>query len=267
TELTQLLTVPEAAGVEDGPLEVPSEFVIEEPAGRVVLDLRNTVFEIRPAQPGEPLKVVAKFDINNYGLTESLDEGSAEEGWTYEVSFRRTSDSYALTALKELLGGTKPKVKIFLPSDVLYDLDVDIMQGGADVELGGLWLSNVDLRFMQGGGAVQFGEPLQRPARSLAIQFSQGGGAIEGIGNASPSQLDVSFSMGGGYIDLRGPWQQDAEITIDQSMGGVSLQLPRNVVLRGIGRFDTEEPAEGGEEVPVLRFSTSSHYGELEIIK
>jgi len=73
--------------------------------------------------------------------------------------------------------------------------------------------------------------------------------------------------MGGGYIDLRGPWQQDAEITIDQSMGGVSLQLPRNVVLRGIGRFDTEEPAEGGEEVPVLRFSTSSHYGELEIIK
>jgi len=267
TELTQLLTVPEAAGVEDGPLEVPSEFVIEEPAGRVVLDLRNTVFEIRPAQPGEPLKVVAKFDINNYGLTESLDEGSAEEGWTYEVSFRRTSDSYALTALKELLGGTKPKVKIFLPSDVLYDLDVDIMQGGADVELGGLWLSNVDLRFMQGGGAVQFGEPLQRPARSLAIQFSQGGGAIEGIGNASPSQLDVSFSMGGGYIDLRGPWQQDAEITIDQSMGGVSLQLPRNVVLRGIGRHDTEEPAEGGEEVPVLRFSTSSHYGELEIIK
>jgi hypothetical protein len=73
--------------------------------------------------------------------------------------------------------------------------------------------------------------------------------------------------MGGGYIDLRGPWQQDAEITIDQSMGGVSLQLPSNVVLRGIGRFDTEEPAEGGEEVPVLRFSTSSHYGELEFIK
>lgn len=267
TELTQVLSVPEAAGVEDGPLEVPSEFVVEEPAGRVVLDLRNTVFEIRPAQPGEPLKVVAKFDINDYGLTESFDEGSVEEGWTYEVSFRRTSDSYALTALKELLGGTKPKVKIFLPGDVLYDLELDVMQGGAEVELGGLWLSDVDIRFLQGGGAVEFGEPLRQPAESVAIQFSQGGGAIEGIGNASPSKVDVSFSMGGGYIDLRGPWQQDAEITIDQSMGGVSLQLPSDVVLRGIGRHNTEEPAERGEEVPVLRFSTSSHYGELEIIK
>ena len=28
-----------------------------------------------------------------------------------------------------------------------------------------------------------------------------------------------------------------------------------------------KSPAEGGEEVPVLRFSTSSHYGELEFIK
>ena len=266
-KLTKVLAAPEPAGIEDGPLEVPTEFIVEEPLGRVVLDLRNTVFEIHPAQPGEPLSVNARFDINNYGLTESFDEGVDDEGWVYEVSFRRTSESYAMTALKELLGGTKPKVKIFLPSDVLYDLDVDIMQGGAEVELGGLWLSNVDLRFMQGGGAVEFGEPLQRPAESLAIQFSQGGGAIEGIGNASPRELDVSFSMGGGYIDLRGPWQQDAEINIDQSMGGVSLQLPRNVVLRGIGRHDTEGPFEGGEEVPVLRFSTSSHYGELEFLK
>jgi hypothetical protein len=73
--------------------------------------------------------------------------------------------------------------------------------------------------------------------------------------------------MGGGYFDLRGPWQRDAEITIDQSMGGVSVQLPHNVVLRGIGRYDTEEPVEGGGDVPVLRFSTSSHLGELEFIE
>jgi hypothetical protein len=266
-KLVQVLAAPEAAGIEDDPLEVPTEFVVSEPAGRVVLDLRNTVFEIRPAQPGQPLSVEARFDINDYGLTEDFDEGSTEEGWTYEVGFRRTSDSYALTALKELFGGTKPKVEIFLPSDILYDLDVDIMQGGADVELGGLWLSDVDIRFLQGGGAVEFSEPLQQPAESITIQFSQGGGAIESIGNASPSALDVSFSMGGGYIDLRGRWQRDAEITIDQSMGGVSLQLPSNVVLRGIGRHDTEAPAEGGEDVPILRFSTSSHYGELDFLK
>lgn len=266
-ELTQVLAVPEPLAVEEEALEVPREFVVPQTAGRVVLDLRNTVFEIRPAEPGEPLTVKARFDINAYDLTESLEEGSDDRGWIYNVRFRRTSDSYALTVLKELLGGSKPKVKIFLPVDLPFDLEADFMQGGADVELGGLWLTNVDIRFLQGGGAVQFSEPLQHPAESVAIQFTQGGGAVEGIGNASPNAVDVSFSMGGGYLDLRGSWQRDAQITIDQSMGGVSVQLPDNVALRGIGRHDTEEPTEGGKEVPVLRFSTSSHLGELEFLK
>ena len=100
----------------------------------------------------------------------------------------------------------------------------------------------------------------------MSIEFTQGGGAVFGVANASPRTLDVTFSMGGGYLDLRGPWQGDAEIMIDQSMGGVSVHLPKNTVLRGIGRFDTGEPAETDQEVPVLRFSTSSHFGELEFI-
>jgi hypothetical protein len=266
-ELTQVLAVPEVPIIEDAPIDVPTDFVIDEAAGRIILDLRHTKFDIVPAPPGEPLLVDAKFDANHYGLSDSFEEGVEDGGWTYEVTFLRTSDSYALTALKELLGGTKPRVKVHLPSDVPYDLEVDVMQGGAEVELGGLWLTNVDIRFLQGGGAVEFSEPLQYPAESMAIQFTQGGGALLGVGNASPSTLDVSFSMGGGYFDLRGPWQRDAEITIDQSMGGVSVQLPHNVVLRGIGRYDTEEPVEGGGDVPVLRFSTSSHLGELEFIE
>jgi hypothetical protein len=267
TELTRDLTAQEGPILGDAPLAAPSEFVVTEPAGRVVLDLRNTVFKIRPAPANEPLTVKAKFDSNAYSQTESFEEAVDGGGWTYELSFRRTSDSYALTVLKELLGGTKPRVDVWLPSDTLYDLELDVVQGGGDVELGGLWLSNVDVRFLQGGGAVAFSEPLRQPAESISIQFSQGGGAIEGVGNASPSTLDVSFTMGGGHFDLRGAWQRDAEITIDQSMGGVSVQLPRNAVLRGIGRYDTEEPSEGERDLPVLRFSTSSHLGELEFLK
>jgi hypothetical protein len=267
TELTQPLTAPGALAIEDAPIAVPKEFVVEEPAGRVILDLRHTKFDIAPAPPGDPLRIDARFDANHYGISHSFDEGTEDPRWTYEVKFRRTADSYLLTALKELLGGTRPRVKVFLPSDVPYDLEIDVMQGGAEVELGGLWLANVDIRFVQGGGAVEISEPLQQPVESMAIRFSQGGGAFEGVANASPRSLDVTFSMGGGYLDLSGPWQRDADITIDQSMGGVSVQLPRDVVLRGIGRFDTEAPAETGRHVPVLRFSTSSHYGELEFLE
>jgi len=266
-KLTQTLSYPEAALIEDAPLEVPTQFVVTQPAGRIILDLRNTTFDIKPAGPGEPLTVEAEYDINSYEITGSFDEGTAEDGWTYEVNFRRTSSSYLMTVLKEALGGNKPRVVVSLPRDIPYDLDLSVMQGGAEVELGGLWLTNADLRFLQGGGTVEFSAPLYAPAESLSIEFTQGGGAIEGVANASPSRLEASFSMGGGFLDLEGPWLRDAEIDIDQSMGGVTVRLPRDVIIRGITRPGVEVPETGDTGMPVLRFSTSSHYGELEFIR
>jgi hypothetical protein len=266
-ELTQTLSSPETTLIEDAPLEVPTEFVVTRPAGRIILDLRDTTFDIRPARPGEPLTVKAEFDVNSYRITETLDEGLPEEGWTYEVNFRRTSSSYFMTVLKEALGGNKPRVVVSLPRDIPYDLDLSVMQGGAEVELGGLWLTNADIRFLQGGGAIEISEPLHAPADSLSIDFSQGGGAVEGVANASPSRLEVSFSMGGGFLDLEGTWLRDAEIDINQSMGGVTVRLPRDVIIRGITRPGVEVPERDDTGMPVLRFSTSSHYGELEFIR
>ena len=266
-KLTHTLSYPEAELVEDAPLEVPTEFVVTQPAGRIILDLRDTTFDIRPARPGEPLTVEAEFDVNGYGITETLDEGSAEEGWTYEVSFRRTSNSYLMAVLKELIGGSKPRVVVSLPRDIPYDLDLSVMQGGAEVELGGLWLTNADLKFLQGGGAVDISEPLYAPTDNLRIEFSQGGGAIEGVANASPSRLEVAFSMGGGFLDLGGTWLRDAEIDIDQSMGGVTVRLPRDVNIRGITQPGVAVAESDDTGKPVLRFSTSSHYGELEFIR
>jgi len=267
-ELSQIFEAFEPVDAEDLPLEVPSEFVVPQPStGRIVLDLRHTKFDVVPAAPGEPLQVKAEFDTNNYDLSESFTEAVGEEGWIYELEFNRTTDSYALTVLKELLGGTKPRVKIYLPRDVPFDLEASFLQGGAEVELGGLWLVNADIEFLQGGGALEISEPLREPAEYLSIDFTQGGGALERLGNASARVLEVSFSMGGGFVDLRGEWRNDAEIEIEQSMGGVTLQLPRNVTIRGLRGHDTGEPAQGEEELPVLRFSTSSSMGELEILK
>jgi len=176
-QLTQDLGAPiPPVGIEDAPID----FVVPKPPGTIVLDLRHSGFEIEPAPPGQPLSVEAKFDAEHYGLTHSFDEEVEGGSWSYELSFRRTSRSSMITALKELLGGARPRVKIFLPSDVPFDLDLGVSQGGAELELGGLWMRNADIRFLQGGGALEISEPLQEPADSLSIRFGQGGGSVSG---------------------------------------------------------------------------------------
>jgi hypothetical protein len=169
--------------------------------------------------------------------------------------------------LKEFLGGSKPEVRVYLPVGVPYDLELDVSQGGAEVELGGLWLTTAEIDFLQGGGEVKFSETLAAPMEYLGIDFTQGGGAVEGVANASPAVLEAAFSMGGGFLDLGGTWLQDAQIDISQTMGGVGVQLPEGAVIRGLGRWDTAAPDGEETSLPTLRFSTSSSMGELEFTR
>ena len=261
----RVLTQPLPPAVEVDPtLELEGQAVTG--AGTVILNLEGTFFQIEPAAPGEPMSIEAEFDTNTYDLTEKFREALGDEGWIYEVEFDRPSRSYGVTMLKELLTDSRPEVTIFLPRDVLFDLDLRVRQGGSEIQLGGLSLGRADIEFVQGGGSVEFSETLARPMESLSVHFTQGGGAVDGIGNASPARLDVGFSMGGGYVGLDGSWRNDADIKLRQRMGGMTVELPRNVLVRGIPRPGFTPPSETEVPLPVLRFDTSKQYGDIEIL-
>jgi len=260
-------TLGSAAGAEQDDLEsAPPELDAEGAAGTVILDLSQTTFEIRPGIAGEPVRVSATYDTNSYALSERYGEAAGGGAWTYEVGFHRTSTSFLVAFLKELFSGSRPHVVIQLPPDLPFDLDLQAAQGGGEVELGGLWLTNADIVFRQGGGSVKFSEPLLQPIEHLSIDFAQGGGDIGRLGNASPRRLEISIAMGGGDVDLRGAWQRDAEIAVDVKMGGVSVRLPRNVAVRGIDRGGLRPPQSDEVPRPVLSFSSSSRFGEVEFL-
>ena len=63
----------------------------------------------------------ARFDTKSYALEQQ--ESTAEDGtWVYRIAFRRTGGF--LTMIKEMLGGTKPQVKFYLPPDAPVRLDL-----------------------------------------------------------------------------------------------------------------------------------------------
>jgi hypothetical protein len=264
--LTRTLEIPEpVAALEGSDVELGAASMPA--AGRVVLDIGQCELSVKPGPPGEPIRVDAKFDPDGYELSEHFNEGDEERGWTYEVEFQRTSMSSFVEGLSRLIRGASPRLVITLPPDVPYDLELDVSQGGGEIELGGLWLTNVDIEFMQGGAQVSFSDPLRYPTEKLRLEFSMGGGDVRRVGNASPRFVDIEIGMGGGDIDFRGEWQRDATISIDQSMGGASVRLPDDVEIRGLGRKGVE--TRSGEEIPrpVLTFNVSSKLGGLDIVE
>ncbi len=230
--------------------------VLDRAGGRVVLDVGQAGLSVKPAAPGERLRVEARYDEESYRLEESL-EPADEESWTYSLTFRRTRGSTWMGALKELLGGLKPEVVVYLPPDTLLDLEATASQGALEMELGGLWLKSAVVDVQQGGSAVVFSRPLRQPMEHLDLKASMGGFAAMGLGHASPARLDVNFSMGGMFLGMKGRWLNDSEIHLDASMGGGQVQLPDGVHVEGVPSL--AGGASPSEEIPrpTLRFHVS----------
>jgi len=210
------------------------------------------------------MRVEARYDKNQYVLTESLERAEGA-GWTYEVGFHSIGSNF-MAGLRQLFGGTPPKVRVFLPSDVPMSLEVVLSQGGGRLDLGGMWLTGLDLHLEKGGFQVDLDEPLRYPVDRVSLTGSMGGMQVSRLGNASPRRLEVDFGMGGLELDLRGQWLNDSDIDIRSSMGGTILRLPKSVVIEGLASGGFSPPEETEIPRPTLRFTTSTRMGELEII-
>ena len=248
----------------DAPSLPTPEFPEEPPAprrGSVLLDLANGEFEVQPARPGEPLRVDAEYDENRYELVTRLDEPGSGE-WSYEVRFRQKGPGGLMDLLAGMFGARTPRVVVFLPPDVPMDLDLRFSQGGGRADLGGLWLTDTKVTFAQGGGELEFSEPLREPTETLVVDASMGGGSFQRMGNASPRELRVATRMGGGEVDLTGDWQRDCEVTLESRMGGLGVRLPDDVNVRGVPGRPSPEGVQAG--VPTLHLEYSSSMGEIE---
>ncbi len=232
------------------------------PRGRMTIDLSHGEFEVVPAPVGQPLRVEADYDPDWYRLETRMEH--SQGAWSYVVRFERTQTLGFIATLAQAMGGKRPHVWVQLPRDVPMDLDLRFSQGGGEVDLGGLWLTKTQVAFRQGGGDLEFSEPLREPTDTLSIDASMGGGSFRRLGDASPRRLLVQTRMGGGDLDLRGHWLRDCQVSLESQMGGLKVRLPEGVATRGLPH-DRAGEGEGGE-IPTLTFSYSAAMGGVDFV-
>ncbi len=233
--------------------------------GWLILELAQGEFELHPGEPGAGVVVKANYDSSVYELQE-YNHTWADSAWVYHVRFRRTITGVQ-ALIREIMGGNHAaRLHIYVPPDLPVELNVLVKEGGMEAELGGLWLTDIDLRFSKGGISLSIDEPLQHPVETMVVQGRMGGADISGVGNASPSVLDVKCAMGGAALDLSGAWVRDCDARVSITMGGMDVSVPNNIEWENSG--DTggglrRTDAEVG--LPVLRLQQKSSMGEIEV--
>jgi hypothetical protein len=236
-----------------------------EEALRVDLDLSAGSFRIEPGPPGEPFKVEADYDSGRFELEQRYDE----ERNTYRIRFGLRG-GWAGLFHGSVEGDNK--IRILVPPDRPIALTGEVGMGESRFELGGLWITDVDLDMGMGEHDLRFSKPLRAPLERIAIDGSVGETKLQWLGNASPTRVKVSQSVGQMSMDLRGAWRRDASVDVEVGVGETRVLVPEDVRVEvkrsgvGIGEVHglrRRGPApEGG---PTLRLRLSGSIGEIRL--
>jgi len=233
--------------------------------GWLLLDLSQGGFYIHPGEPGAGVVVKASYDTSAFELID-YSHSWPDSSWVYQLRFHQTLSGFEALLHNIASDSQGPEVHVYIPPDLPIELNGVVKMGGLECELGGLWLTAVDLRYNMGGVELRISEPLREPLESLVLVGRMGGAEITHLGNASPGNLAVNCRMGGLSLDLAGAWRNDCLADVTISMGGMEITVPDNirVVAAGDGT-DNLSRTDQEFSTPVLYLKQTVEMGEIEV--
>lgn len=251
-------------------LPLPKTLVAPEPRpGRLVLDIGYGSFELRPGEPGEPLRVEADYDSRSFELEETFTEES-DGTWSYDVRFGNKGGFLGLIMGSQ--GNANNHVIITLPPDHPVDIIGEVGVGEFDADLGGLWIPEIDLEMSAGEQTLRFDEPTREPMERLEVIGSVGELCLETLGNASPREVKVTHSVGDRHLDLRGAWRNDSDIKASFSIGEIRIDMPetarvevgrQDISLGEVNKWEMKELPDLPEDAPVLKLDVQGSIGSI----
>ncbi len=114
------------------------------------------------------------------------------------------------------------------------DLTLDLSLGAvdADVELGGLRISDLELKTGASRATVRFSRPNGMRCRHAAFSAGAAEVSILGLGNSRCDEIEFEGGMGTVLLDFSGNWTSSAHVEVKMAVGEITLRLPRRVGVR-----------------------------------
>lgn len=114
------------------------------------------------------------------------------------------------------------------------DLSLDVTLGAADadLELGGLRLTDLDLQAGASRATVRFSEPNAARCRAASLRAGAAELTVLGLGNSRCDRISFEGGVGRVTLDFDGTWTSSSRVEVKMALGEVTLRLPREVGVR-----------------------------------
>jgi hypothetical protein len=114
------------------------------------------------------------------------------------------------------------------------DLSLAVTLGAADadLELGGLRLTDLDLQAGASRATVRFAKPNAARCRMASLRAGAAELTVLGLGNSRCHRIAFEGGVGRVTLDFSGTWTSDSRVSVKMALGEVTLRLPRAVGVR-----------------------------------
>ncbi len=200
----------------------------------------RTVTMSRQASGQRDLRVQVEYGAG------TLRVGPAEQGLLYRMHLRYDEEIFEpraeLSGTRLRLGvkgvngslriGKKHKggeMNLALARGIPMDLDLEFGAVRADIDLGGLSLTELDLSTGASESTVDVSEPNPEFMRRASFEVGAADFTARRLGNLNAKSLGVDAGVGSVDLWFDGIWRQDAHVAIQMGLGSLELHFPEGL--------------------------------------
>jgi hypothetical protein len=226
------------------------------------LDYASGALKVLPGRPGELYRMDALYDSDRF---EAL---SAFQASTTEVMLGLRSSGRGLRAASK--DGPRQTAAVTFSPRADLALDVTLGASDADIELGGLRLTDLALQAGASRAVVRFSKPNATRCREASLRSGAAELTVLGLGNSRCDRIAFEGGVGRVTLDFGGAWTASSRVEVKMALGEITLRLPREVGVRItperiLASFDPQGLVRDGESYVSPGYDQSARHLDIEL--
>jgi hypothetical protein len=128
-----------------------------------------------------------------------------------------------------------PTFDLFLGKGRPYMLTIEGGASEAELELGGLPLRRLTVKYGAGRQEIEFSAPNPEPMDQLTVACGAASLEMEGLANANFAEMSLEGGAAGYELDFGGLLRRDAMVKINAAVSSVELKVPASTAVKMSG--------------------------------
>ena len=127
---------------------------------------------------------------------------------------------------------THGEMELALSRDVPMDLSMDFGAVHAEIDLGGIPLTRLDIEAGASQTLIDISEPNPESMSRANMDVGAAEFTVLNLGNLNAERIDIDAGVGDIELGFTGDWRQNAEVSVDMGLGSLVLRFPRGLGVR-----------------------------------